>query len=70
MATMDQAKYEEIFGGTPMTRAKRSGLRRNAIIAATVRRDTRVTDLLGTLSEDEDPTIKATAKAAIDFLTK
>ena len=33
---MDQQKYEECFGGTPMTRAKRNGLRRNALIALTV----------------------------------
>jgi epoxyqueuosine reductase len=33
IATMDQAQYEKYFGGTPMTRAKRNGLRRNALIA-------------------------------------
>ena len=33
VATMDQAYYEKVFGGTPMTRAKIYGLQRNALIA-------------------------------------
>lgn len=33
IATMDQKFYEKHFGGTPMTRAKRAGLMRNALIA-------------------------------------
>ncbi len=36
VATMDQAAYERLFGGTPMTRAKREGLMRNALIAMAV----------------------------------
>lgn len=39
VATMDQAAYERFFGGTPLTRAKREGLVRNALIAMTVTRD-------------------------------
>lgn len=33
LACMDHATYVKIFAGTPMTRAKRLGLRRNALIA-------------------------------------
>jgi epoxyqueuosine reductase len=33
VATMTQREYESWFGGTAMTRAKRAGLRRNALIA-------------------------------------
>jgi len=33
VATMSQLQYEQWFGGTPLTRAKRSGLMRNALIA-------------------------------------
>ncbi len=36
VATMDDNAYRDMFGGTPMTRAKRSGLRRNALIAMAV----------------------------------
>jgi len=39
IATMSQKQYEKFFGGTPMTRAKREGLRRNALIAMTVTSD-------------------------------
>lgn len=38
VATMDQPFYEKHFGGTPLTRAKRNGLRRNALIAMVVTR--------------------------------
>lgn len=37
VATMDQKFYEDTFGGTPMTRAKRHGLIRNALIAMAVK---------------------------------
>lgn len=41
-AIMSQAQYEKYFGGTPLTRAKRNGLRRNALIAMTVTDDPRL----------------------------
>lgn len=46
VATMSQCDYENWFGGTPMTRAKISGLRRNALIALVVMEDPRLS-LLG-----------------------
>jgi epoxyqueuosine reductase len=39
IAIMNSSQYEKYFGGTPMTRAKRNGLRRNALIAMTVLKD-------------------------------
>ena len=42
VATMSQHYYEETFGGTPMTRAKKSGLQRNALIAMFSRGDSRL----------------------------
>lgn len=39
VATMDQARYEALFGGTPLTRARITGLKRNALIALAVRRE-------------------------------
>ena len=53
VATMDQVTYEKWFGGTPLTRAKRSGLRRNALIAMAVRGDSRLEEALA-LVADED----------------
>lgn len=61
MATMNQAYYEKTFGGTPMTRAKISGLRRNAIIAAVVNSDHRILELLDELKNDNDPLVRGTA---------
>ena len=70
MITMDQAFYERIFGGTPMTRAKRSGLRRNALIAAVVKGDHRVPPLLKIILEDTDPVIARTAAQAEMYLSQ
>lgn len=42
LATMSQQRYEAWIGGSPMTRAKRDGLRRNALIALAVTRDERL----------------------------
>lgn len=42
IATMDQKTYEKIFAATPVTRAKREGLIRNALIALYVRNDPRI----------------------------
>ena len=46
VVVMDQAFYERHFGGTPMTRAKRDGLRRNALIAMTVTSDPHLPEAL------------------------
>jgi epoxyqueuosine reductase len=70
MITMDQAFYEKVFGGTPLTRAKRSGLRRNALIAATVKGDARIPQLLKILLDDGDGVIKRTALTAQTYLEK
>jgi epoxyqueuosine reductase len=65
---MTQGDYERMFGGTPMTRAKRDGLRRNAIIALAVRGDSRLKPLLENLHTDPNPVIRATAVAALKIL--
>jgi epoxyqueuosine reductase len=51
-ATMSQAQYEVWFGGTPLTRAKRSGLRRNALIAMRIVNDPRLEEALAHITED------------------
>ncbi|MFM8313246.1 MAG: tRNA epoxyqueuosine(34) reductase QueG [Deltaproteobacteria bacterium] len=52
VATMDQKQYEKYFGGTPMTRAKRNGLRRNALIALFVTEDSQLDLALDQVSRD------------------
>lgn len=46
VATMDHVAYERMFGGTPMTRAKRHGLKRNALIAMAVTNDPRLNEAM------------------------
>lgn len=70
MILMDQRRYEELFGGTPMTRAKRSGLRRNALIAAIVTKDPRLDMHVESLKLDDDPVIRGTVSAATSYLPK
>lgn len=67
MVTMDQQFYEKEFGGTPLTRAKLSGLRRNALIAAVVKQDTRIDALYDLLKDDSDPVIRGTIDQAARY---
>lgn len=68
MVQMNQEFYEKNFGGTPMTRAKISGLRRNALIASVVKNDPRIFAELNTLANDPDAVIVHTAKQVPDYL--
>ena len=52
VAIMSQSAYENYFGGTALTRAKRNGLRRNALIAMTVTRDFLLAKALEIVKED------------------
>lgn len=70
VATMNQATYESLFGGTPMTRAKRNGLRRNAIIAMAARGDNRLKAILDDLLKDADPVITGTAQTAKSYMNQ
>ncbi len=53
LATMDQQRYETWLGGTPLTRAKREGLRRNALIAMAVMQDDRLPAALAKIKTDD-----------------
>jgi epoxyqueuosine reductase len=52
VATMNQTQYEIFFAGTPMTRAKRNGLRRNALIALYVTQDPKLEEALERVNQD------------------
>ena len=60
IALMNQAEYELWFGGTPMTRAKKDGLRRNALIAMVVGKHEALAKTMEALAMDPSPLIKAT----------
>lgn len=68
VATMDQTHYERFFGGTPMTRAKRNGLRRNALIAMTVTRDPRLFEAMKKAKTDPSNPVGETLAQIADYL--
>lgn len=53
VAVMDQAAYLKHFSGTPMTRAKREGLKRNALIALHVTKHPRYEEALARVEAEE-----------------
>jgi epoxyqueuosine reductase len=59
-AILDDAAYQRYFGGSPMTRAKRGGLRRNALIALAVGRDPRLPQALEQARRDPEPPLPET----------
>lgn len=68
VAVMSQQEYETHFGGTPLTRAKRSGLRRNALIALAVRNHPSLDQALAHIPCDSDPVLEATAQQIRAYL--
>jgi epoxyqueuosine reductase len=68
IATMDQSQYEKWFGGTAMTRAKRNGLRRNALIAMTVSGDPRLEEALVLAKSDAEAPIGETIEQIERYL--
>jgi epoxyqueuosine reductase len=70
VALMSQKQYEEWFGGSPMTRAKRVGLRRNALIACIVNGIPDTHLLIEKIESDqyEDEVLKKTAEQGKVYL--
>ncbi len=68
-ATMDAGEYERFFGGTPLTRAKREGLRRNALIAMAVLGDPLLESALSSIRGDDPPVLHQTAEQIRAFLS-
>lgn len=62
VATMNQKTYESVFGGSPMTRAKISGLRRNALIAMYVNQHEKLTEAVQHAQDTDDEIVRDTAK--------
>ncbi len=61
LATIGVEEFREIFRGSPIRRAKRSGLRRNAVIAMGNSGEGKFLPLLDELAADEDPVIAESA---------
>jgi epoxyqueuosine reductase len=67
--TADPAAFAERLKGTALTRAKRSGLLRNAALVLGSARDERAVPALRTLGGDPDPVIRSAAAWAIERIT-
>ena len=67
VAMMNEVDYQSWFGGTPMTRAKRQGLRRNALIALTMTDVERALPIVKQCLKDEDLVVRNTAQELLDW---
>lgn len=65
LLALDDASFRERFKGTPVLRAKRSGLVRNAIIAASNSGSAQFFQSLEKLARDTDSVVRETAKWAM-----
>jgi epoxyqueuosine reductase len=64
LAAMSAEAFREKFHGSPIRRAKHSGLRRNAVIAIGNSGDPRFVPMLDKLAKDEDPVVAEHARWA------
>ena len=72
LAEMDEAGFREVFRGSPIRRAKRQGLRRNAALAMGNSGEGRFLPLLRKMEREEDPVVADAASwaaAKIGFRT-
>lgn len=69
LAEMSVEEFREKFRGSAVRRAKRSGLRRNAVIAMGNSGDQRFAPLLEKLKADEDPVVAESAEWAAKRIT-
>ena len=67
IALMSQAEYEAWFGGTPLTRAKLSGLKRNALIAMVVTQYNDFLKIKPILDQDHTPVIQKTLRQIPEY---
>jgi epoxyqueuosine reductase len=68
LATLTESEYIKRFAGTPLTRAKRDGLRRNGLIAMAASHDRRLFDLMQNLDSDPSQLIRDTAQQCRDYI--
>jgi len=68
LANMTAEEFRQIFRGSPVRRAKLSGLRRNAVIAMSNSRERRYVPLLERLASDDDRVVAETAAWALKKL--
>ena len=69
LAEMQPEEFREVFRGSPVRRAKLSGLRRNAVVAMANSSNKKFVPTLKKLSEDPDPVVAEHARWAIAKLS-
>jgi epoxyqueuosine reductase len=69
LAVMTEEEFRDRFRGSAIRRAKRSGLRRNAVIAMSNSGDRNFGPLLEKLKSDEDPLVAESAEWAAKRLS-
>ncbi len=70
LAEMQPEEFQQAFRGSPVRRAKLSGLRRNAVIAMGNSRDQKFMPTLKKLCEDSDPLVAEHARWAVARLER
>jgi epoxyqueuosine reductase len=65
LAEMQQDEFRSVFRGSPVRRAKLSGLRRNAVIAMGNSENQKFVPTLRKLSDDSDPVVAEHARWAL-----
>jgi epoxyqueuosine reductase len=70
LAEMDAEQFREQFRGSPIRRTKRTGLRRNAVIAMGNSGDRRFVTVLEKLVADDDPAVAESAGWAMNKLSR
>ena len=70
LAEMSEAEFRSAFRGSPVRRAKRSGLRRNAVIAMGNSGERKFLPVLEKLNEDEDEVVRESAAWALGKLNR
>jgi epoxyqueuosine reductase len=70
LAEMSEEEFRETFRGSPVRRAKRAGLRRNAVIAMGNSGDRKFLPLLDKLAEDDDEVVRESAAWAVRKLSQ
>jgi epoxyqueuosine reductase len=68
LAEMSRAEFQRRFRGSPVKRARFSGLRRNAVVAMGNSGDRRFLPALERLAQDEDPVIASHAQWSLQHL--
>ena len=70
LATLTEDEFRELFRASPIKRTKRTGIRRNAVVAIGNSGDRSFVPLLQRLSEDEDPVVAEHARWALERLSR